>query len=597
MEGPTATPTSQPCPGAQPQPEVLEPSPRRETWAGKCEFLVSCLGYCVGLSNFWRFPYLCYRNGGGVFFIPYFIMLLVMGLPIFLMELSLGQYGAAGPITVWKCCPLLKGVGIAMLIMSSLVSLYYNVIVAWAIYYLVSSFQSPLPWSCDAPRNADLCQNTSGSTSWMSASEVFWNEQVLGVTDSSSLGDPGTVRWPLALCLLTAWVLVFRRTLKDIRSLGKGVYFTATFPYLIILILIIRGATLDGSLDGIRFYLSSDWSRLQSAQVWSDAASQVIYSLGIGFGGLFSMASYKKFDNNVIRDTLIIAIGNCCTSFFTGFAIFSVLGHRAWRKQVPVDSVADIGLGLTFVVYTEALSLLPGSLFWSILFFLMLSMRGVDSLFRDIEGIATAILNRFPALRDWRRKTVLLGALCTSFYLLGLLLVTQGGIFWFMFIDVYSTVFGRIVVAFFMCLGITFCYGLKQFCQDIMDMIHQCPAWYSHMLNYFKVCWIFFTPCLLLITLIWICLDTHSVPLYYDIAEFPKWAMSLAICMGVLTCLPIPLWAVVALCRESGTLSNRFQKATQPLDSWRTAATRDVARDVMYMPAIITAPHHSSSED
>ncbi|XP_054669871.1 sodium-dependent proline transporter-like [Grus americana] len=597
MEGPTGTPTSQPCPGAQPQPEVLEPSPCRETWAGKCKFLVSCLGYCVGLSNFWRFPYLCYRNGGGVFLISYFIMLLVTGLPLFLMELSLGQYGAAGPITVWKCCPLLKGVGIAMLIEFSLVSLYYIVIVAWAIYYLVSSFQSPLPWSCDAPRNADLCQNTSGSTSRVSASEVFWNEQVLGVTDSSSLGDPGTVQWPLALCLLTAWVLVFRRMLKGIRSFSKGVYFMATFPYLIILILIIRGATLDGSLDGIRFYLSSDWSRLQSAQVWSDAASQVIYSLGIGLGGLMSMASYKKFENNVIRDTLIIAIGKYLTSFFTGFAIFSVLGHVAWRKQVPVDSVADIGPGLAFVVYTEAFSLLPGSLFWSILFFLMLSMRGVDNLFRAIGGIATDSLDRFPALHDQRRKMVLLGALCTSFYLLGLLLVTQGGIFWFMLLDTYSTVFGRIVVALFMCLGITFCYGVKQFCQDIMDMIRQCPAWYSHMLNYFKVCWIFFTPCLLLITLIWIFLDTYSVPLYYDIAEFPGWAVSLSICMGVLTCLPIPLWAIVALCRVSGSLSERFQKATQPLDSWRTAAARDVARDVMYMSAIITAPPHGSSED
>lgn len=107
---------------------------------------------------------------------------------------------------------------------------------------------------------------------------------------------------------------------------AQVVYFTATFPYLVILILIIRGATLDGSLDGVRFYLSSDWSRLQSAQVtwgvpggsntpspascsprsvlsqvWSDAASQIFYSLGIGFGGLLSMASYNRFDNNVIR--------------------------------------------------------------------------------------------------------------------------------------------------------------------------------------------------------------------------------------------------------------------------------------------------------
>ncbi|KFQ99485.1 Sodium-dependent proline transporter, partial [Nipponia nippon] len=183
--------------------------------------------------------------------------------------------------------------GVAMLIVSSLVSLYYNVIIAWAFYYLGSSFQSPLPWSCDAPRNAHLCQNASGSAGRVSASEVFWNEQVLGVTHSSGLGDPGPVQWPLALCLLAAWILVFLCMLKGIRSSGKVVYFTATFPYLVILILIIRGATLEGSLNGVRFYLSSDWSRLQSAQVWSDAASQIFYSLGIGFGGLLSMASYN----------------------------------------------------------------------------------------------------------------------------------------------------------------------------------------------------------------------------------------------------------------------------------------------------------------
>ncbi|NXA21378.1 SC6A7 protein, partial [Ibidorhyncha struthersii] len=584
---------SRPWLGPPPQPEILAPSTPRETWAGKYEFLLSCLGYCVGLGNVWRFPYLCYRNGGGIFLIPYFIMLLIMGLPLFLMELSLGQYGAAGPITVWKCCPLLKGVGVAMLIVSSLVSLYYNVIIAWTFYYLGSSFQSPLPWSCDAPWNVDLCQgcvlqNVSGSASWVSASEFFWNEQVLGVTHSSGLGDPGPVQWPLALCLLVAWILVFLCMLKGIRSSGKVVYFTATFPYLVILILIIRGATLEGSLDGIRFYLSSDWSRLQRAQVWSDAASQIFYSLGIGFGGLLSMASYNKFDNNVIRDTLVIAIGNCCTSFFAGFAIFSVLGHMAWKKQVPVGNVAASGPGLAFVAYPEALSLLPGSPFWSILFFLMLFTLGADTLFGNIEGITTAILDEFPALRDWRRKVALLGVLCTSFYLLGLLLVTQGGIFWFTLIDTYSTGFGLIIVALFMCLGIAFCYGVNQFCQDIVDMICQCPPWCSHMLGYFKVCWAFFTPCLLLFTLIYTFLDMYGVPLRYGTYKFPAWGTSLGVCMGVLTCLQIPLWAAVALCRESGTLSDRFQKATQPLHSWRTATAWDVAGDVIDVPFTIT---------
>ncbi|KAM9602264.1 sodium-dependent proline transporter-like isoform 4-T4 [Morphnus guianensis] len=619
MEGPTTDPTSQPWPGPPPQPEIPAPSSCRETWTGKYKFLLSCLGYCVGLGSIWRFSYLCYRNGGGVFLIPYFIMLLVMGLPLFLMELSLGQYGAAGPITVWKCCPLLKGIGIAMLIVSSLVSFYYNVIIAWAFYYLGSSFQSPLPWSCDAPRNAYLCQNASGIVSWVSASEVFWNEQVLGVMHSSGLGDPGAVQWPLALCLLAAWILVFFCTQKGIHNSGKMVYFTATFPYLAILTLIIWGATLDGSLDGVRFYLSSDWSRLQSAQVtpqrgwgfpdgsdppswgrwgrlgwgvlqpprtiipqvWSDAASQICYSLGIGFGGLVSMASYNEFHSNVIRNALVLAIGSCCTSCFAGFAIFSVLGHMAWRKQVPVGSVTDSGPGLMFVAYPEALSLLPISPLWSVLFFLTLLTLGVDTLFGNIQAITTAILDEFPALHSRRKKVALLGALCTSFYLLGLLLVTQGGIFWLTLMDKYSTGFGLITVSLFMCLGIAFCYGVNQFCQDIMDMICQCPPWCRHMLGYFKACWTFFTPCLLLAVLICTCLDMHRVPLHHGTYEYPTWGMSLSICMGVLTCLQVPLWAVVALCRESGTLSNRFQKAIQPLHSWRAAAGRNIAGDVI----------------
>uniref|UniRef100_A0A8B9S8V8 Transporter n=1 Tax=Apteryx owenii TaxID=8824 RepID=A0A8B9S8V8_APTOW len=562
--------TVHPMPGAEslaaePSPGPPAPAAPRDTWSGKHEFLLSCLGYCVGLGNVWRFPYLCYRNGGGVFLIPYFIMLLLAGLPLFLLELSLGQYGAAGPIAVWKCCPLLKGIGVGMLLVSSLVSLYYAVILAWTFYYLGTSFQSPLPWSCDAPRNKPLCQvgpggllgaasqRGSGNVTQFNPSETFWNEQVLGVTRSSGLGDPGPAQWPLALCLLAAWIVVFLCMLKGIRSSGKVVYFTATFPYLVLLILLIRGATLEGSIDGVRFYLSSDWSKLQSAQVWSDAASQIFYSLGIGFGGLLSMASYNKFDNNVIRDTLVIAVGNCCTSFFAGFAIFSVLGHMARTKRVPVGNVADSGPGLAFVAYPEALALLPGSAFWSILFFLMLFTLGIDTL----------VIVPPTSRRAW---PALLGALCGAFYLLGLLLVTQGGIFWFTLIDTYSTGFGLIIITLFMCLGIAFCYGerrVNQFCQDIVDMICRRPPWQGGPGVWQRRRGVtLLLPALpFQFTLIYTFLDVSSAPLRYGAYEYPAWGRSLGVCMGVLTCLQIPLWAVVALCRESGTLSDVSARA------------------------------------
>ncbi|KAG9265694.1 sodium-dependent proline transporter [Astyanax mexicanus] len=580
-----AAASSPPSPAHSANPQLP-----REQWGGKYEFLLSCIGYCVGLGNVWRFPYLCYRNGGGVFLIPYFIMLFFTGMPLFLMELSLGQYGAAGPITVWKCCPLLKGIGIGMLCVSTLVCLYYNVIIAWTFYYLGSSFQSPLPWSCDAIANAKLCRNNTNGT--LSPSEFFWNERVLGVSHSTGLSNPGPVRWQLALCLLAAWVIIFLCMLKGIRSSGKVVYVTATFPYLVLVVLIIRGATLEGSLQGVAFYLTPVWGRLANAQVWNDAASQIFYSLGIGVGGLLSMASYNKFDNNVIRDTLVITIGNCATSFFAGFAIFSILGHMAWRKGVPVEKVAISGPGLAFVAYPEALALLPGSVFWAILFFLMLFMLGVDTLFGNMEGITTAVLDEFPQLRsNMKYKTLFLGLLCFGFYLMGLLLVTNGGIYWFTLIDSFSTSFGLIIITLFMCLGISFFYGVNQFCQDIVDMICLCPPWCTKVLLYFKACWVFFTPFLLLFILTYIFIEMYRTPLKYGQYIYPLWGKALGVCMGAFCCLQILIWATVAVSKESGTLKDRFQKAIRPLNSWRVNNLNGSTQEQHVEPERIEGPY------
>lgn len=586
--------------GPVPEPPAPPPEqpPARGGWGGKHEFLLSCIGYCVGLGNVWRFPYLCYRNGGGAFLIPYCIMMMVTGLPLFLMELSLGQYGGTGPITVWKCCPLLKGIGIGMLVVASLVSLYYNVIIAWTFYYLGSSFQNPLPWSCEAPANFHLCQNLTANRSSLSASEFFWNERVLGLPHSAGLQDPGRVRWQLALCLLVAWVFIFLCCLKGIRSSGKMVYVTATFPYLVLIVLIIRGATLQGSLQGVQFYLSTNWQRLGSAQVWNDAASQIFYSLGIGFGGLLSMASYNKFDNNVVRDTLIIVTGNCITSFIAGFAIFSILGHMAWKKGVAVSDVADTGPGLAFVAYPEALALLPGSFIWSILFFLMLFTLGIDTLFGNLEGITTAVLDEFPALRQPRRKAMFLAALCFVFYLLGLLLVTEGGIYWFTLIDAYSTSFGLIIITFFMCLGIAFFYGVNQFCDDIVDMLRLCPPWCVTMLLYFKACWILFTPLLLLFILIYIFVEMYNTPLHYGPYEYPAWGKALGVCLGVVSCIQIPIWSVVAVVSESGTLRDRFWKAIRPLNSWKvTGGDRTFTQHIIDVPFHVTLTDHEFTNE
>lgn len=81
----------------------------REKWGGQVEFLLSCIGYCVGLGNVWRFPYLAYESGGGAFLIPYLIMLVLCGIPLFMMELSFGQFAGLGPVTAWRAVPAFKG--------------------------------------------------------------------------------------------------------------------------------------------------------------------------------------------------------------------------------------------------------------------------------------------------------------------------------------------------------------------------------------------------------------------------------------------------------------------------------------------------------
>lgn len=230
----------------------------REKWANKTEFLLSMAGEIIGLGNVWRFPYLCYKNGGGVFFIPYFIFLFFCGIPVFFLETALGQYTSEGGITAWrKICPMFEGVGVASQVIVAYLNIYYIVVLAWALFYLFNSFKDPLPWTtCVNSWNTEKChtqissfanphlfnenfnwsflnnetssfdyENYTLGNEFVSPEEEYWSNRVLRVTSDMSVV---TVQWDLALCLLLAWVLCYFCIWKGIKSTGKVVYFTAT---------------------------------------------------------------------------------------------------------------------------------------------------------------------------------------------------------------------------------------------------------------------------------------------------------------------------------------------------------------------------------
>nr|XP_012603736.1 sodium- and chloride-dependent GABA transporter 2 isoform X2 [Microcebus murinus] len=458
------------CPVAEKAEE--DGSLERGHWNNKMEFVLSVAGEIIGLGNVWRFPYLCYKNGGGAFFIPYLIFLFTCGIPVFLLETALGQYTSQGGVTAWrKICPIFEGIGYASQMIVVLLNFYYIIVLAWALFYLFSSFTSDLPWgSCRHEWNTERCvefQKTNGSlnlTSENATSPVieFWERRVLKISDG--IQHLGALRWELALCLLLAWVACYFCIWKGVKSTGKVVYFTATFPYLMLVVLLIRGVTLPGAAQGIQFYLYPNLTRLWDPQVWMDAGTQIFFSFAICLGCLTALGSYNKYHNNCYRDCIALCFLNSGTSFVAGFAIFSILGFMSQEQGVPIAEVAESGPGLAFIAYPRAVVMLPFSPLWACCFFFMVVLLGLDSQFVCVESLVTALVDMYPCVfrKKNRRETLILGVSVMSF-LVGLLMLTEGGMYVFQLFDYYAASgMCLLFVAIFESLCVAWVYG--KFC-------------------------------------------------------------------------------------------------------------------------------------
>ncbi|KAK7916582.1 hypothetical protein WMY93_012343 [Mugilogobius chulae] len=539
----------------------------RETWDSKIEYLLAVAGHLVGLGNVWRFPYLCYKNGGGVFLIPYVVFLFTCGIPIFFLETTLGQFTSQGGITCWrKLCPLFQGIGYGSQVVILYSGIYYIIILAWAFLYLFSSFSAKLPWAtCQNTWNTDGCfEYGTNQTSVVqfsaggSSSVVeFWERRILGLSDG--IDHIGNVRWELALCLLLAWIVCYFCVWQGVKSTGKVVYFTATFPYVMLVVLLIRGLTLPGAKEGVIFYLYPDPARLADPEVWSDAGSQIFFSYGVCMGILCSLGSHNKYTNNCYKDCVYLGLLNSLTSFVAGFAIFSVLGFMAKEQGVPISMVAESGPGLAFIAYPRAVAMMPVPQLWAIFFFVMLLLLGLDSQFVNQEALVTTISDMYPNFfQNHCRRKILLLCLCAGSFLVGLLLVTEGGLYIFQLFDYYAcSGMTLLFLAVFQSTCVGWIYGADRMYDNIQDMIGYRPN------SFMKYCWQYLTPGVCTLTIVF-SLVKYSPLKFNNTYEYPWWGYAIGGLFTLSSTLLVPLFMLHAVCVTPGTFKQRIKTLCSP---------------------------------
>nr|CAB3266310.1 sodium- and chloride-dependent GABA transporter 3-like [Phallusia mammillata] len=560
-----------------------EDNSTRETWGKQWEFIFAMVGYSVGLGNVWRFPYLCYRNGGGAFLLVYFLIMLVGGIPMFFLEVAIGQYTRLGAVEVWKILPSMKGIGYGCTFVNLVFSTYNMVVMAWSVYYFFNClFPGELPWTlCGQWWNSPDCrlpgfqenQTTGGNDTYimvnssdanMSALAVspeseFWRRNVL--QQSSGLSEIGTItNWPLVACFLGSWLVIYLCIFKGTRWSGKVVYFTSTLPYVLLAVLLVRGLTLEGASTGIEYLLKPNFTKLKEAQVWVDAGGQIFFSYGICFTVLIAFGSFNKFNNNCYRQCVILSSTCSLTSLFSSLVIFSLLGHMAFIQDKDVSQVAVGGPGLVFLVYPVGLSLLPMPKLWSGLFFATLFLVGVDTQFACVECGVSTIADVVPRMKRGKYGQEKLTAIVAgTLLLLGLPLLTNGGIYLFELLNMYAASgISLLWLVFFEAIAIGWIYGADRFYGNIESMIGYFP------IGYFKYCYKFITPGMATFIFLFYCIN--SKPLKQGDYEYPLWANVIGWCLSLTSMICVPGWFAFSVWRKQGSFVERIKAALEVKD-------------------------------
>ncbi|MFB5660818.1 sodium-dependent transporter [Alteribacillus sp. HJP-4] len=373
----------------------------REQWGTRAGFILAAVGSAVGLGNIWRFPATAYENGGGAFFIPYLFALLTAGIPLLIMEFTIGhKYRGSAPLSFSRMNKKAEWIGWWAVFVAFVISTYYSVIIAWAISYSIFSFNQ----------------------AWGEDTEGFLFSEYLQYTDPGQFGSivPGVLIPLIVVWAITLGVL-FRGVKKGI-EIANRIFIPALV--IIFLIICIRAVTLPGAAEGLQAFFEPNFEAITSGGVWVAAYGQIFFSLSIAFAIMITYSSYLPKKSDVTNNAFITGFSNSSFELLAGIGVFAALGFMASQAGVPVQEVVAGGVGLAFVVFPQIISEFPAlSGLFGFLFFASLVLAGLSSLISISETYVKGFSEKFGISRA---KSVAFGGGLAA--LLSLMYATQGGL-------------------------------------------------------------------------------------------------------------------------------------------------------------------------
>lgn len=482
----------------------------RQRWASRATFVMAAVGSAVGLGNVWRFPYLAGRYGGGAFLIPYLIALFLVGVPLLMLEIAVGQKMQQSAIGSYrKLHPAFSGLGILASLSAFVVVSYYAVVMAWCLMYFLNSF--------------------SGKGLVGGAREHFF-QNVLQVSDS--VAHLGGINGSVLAALIAVWIAIYFCVWKGTRSVEKVIVLSVPLPVILLAVLLVRAITLPGFLDGWILYLNPVWSALLDPTVWNSAFAQIFYSFSLAFGTMIAYGSYKSDRDDVSQSAWTTAWLDVSISLFAGFVVFAILGYMASQTQTPLTELAASGPGLAFVVFPEALSLMPLPGLFSALFFLMLLSLGIDSAFSLVETVNAAFLDKVG-----HSQTVKVSFwVCVAGLIGGILYTTRAGLYFLDIADHFVTSYNSMIVGISQAILVGWLYGaerMRRYINEVSD--RPVGKWWNFSIK-------FVTPAVLFALLA----TQFAVDTRTPYEGYPAWALA----MGWAIALIPTLFFVISLIRK-----------------------------------------------